>query len=142
MRANFPQKELMAMTLRWTMSAALVAFGGATASAETAIEAAFDYQLTCCETPACCDEPSCCAEPSCGCDDGCCGDGLCGDGCGDACGCGSTCGLGLGGGGCSLLGDCCLGDAYALKDCVDPCGCCPIDFGGWTQFGFHTDNIR
>ncbi|MEQ8847618.1 MAG: hypothetical protein RIC11_07705, partial [Botrimarina sp.] len=57
----------------------------------------------------------------------------------DACGGHRGC---SGGGGCSLLGDCCLGDAYALKDCVDPCGCCPIDFGGWTQFGFHTDNIR
>ena len=29
------------MTLRWTMGVALVAFGGATASAETAIESAF-----------------------------------------------------------------------------------------------------
>ncbi|MEO1059626.1 MAG: outer membrane beta-barrel protein [Actinomycetota bacterium] len=125
------------------MSVALVAFGGAIASAETAIEAAFDYQLICCETPACCDEPSCgCEDPSCGCDDGCCGDNLCGDGCcgdacGDACGCGSACGLG----GCSL-GACCLGDPFTLKGHLDPCGCCPVDFGGWTQFGFHSDNAR
>ena len=88
------------MTLRWTMGVALVALGGATASADSAIEAAFDYQLTCCESPACCDpscgceDPGCACEPSCGCDDGCCGDGCCGDACcGDAC-CGDCCGCG------------------------------------------------
>ena len=64
------------MTLRWTMGVALVAFGGATASAETAIESAFDYQLICCE-----ETTGCCDEPSCGCDDG------CGDACATDCGC-------------------------------------------------------
>ncbi len=135
------------MTLRWTMGVALVAMGGATASAQSAIESAFDYQLTCCESPVCCDEPSCgcedpsCGcEPSCGCDDGCCGDAACGDGCcddggccGDACGCGSTC---------SLFGDCCLGDAWTLQGELDPCGECAITYGGWMQFGYHSDNVR
>jgi len=56
----------------------------------------------------------------------------CGDAaCGDRCGCGSSCGL---------LGDCCLGDPWTLKGAVAPCS--PIDFGGWTQIGFHTDNVR
>lgn len=40
------------------------------------------------------------------------------------------------------MGDCCLGDAWTLKGEVDPCGCCAIDFGGWTQFGYHSDNAR
>ncbi|TWT96964.1 hypothetical protein Pla108_27410 [Botrimarina colliarenosi] len=138
------------MTLRWTMGVALVAFGGATASAETAIQSAFDYQLICCETPACCDEPSCgCADPSCGCEPGCgcddgCADGCCDAGgcCGDACGdgcCGDACGCGSA---CSLFGDCCLGDPWTLQGHLDPCGCSPITFGGWTQVGFHTQNTR
>ncbi|MEN0111329.1 MAG: outer membrane beta-barrel protein, partial [Planctomycetota bacterium] len=130
------------MILRWTMGVALVAMGGATASAQSAIESAFDYQLTCCEAPACCDEPSCgcddgcgdaCCEPSCCADDACCGD-ACGDACcGDSVCCGSSC---------SLMGGCCLGDAWTLQGEVDPCGCLPFDFGGWTQAGFHTDNVR
>lgn len=41
-----------------------------------------------------------------------------------------------------LFGDCCLGDPCTLKDHVDPCGCCWLDFGGWTQIGYHSDNTR
>ncbi|MEO1497224.1 MAG: hypothetical protein AAFV43_08755, partial [Planctomycetota bacterium] len=73
----------------------------------------------------------CAAAPGC--------DALCGDPCcGDACGCGSTCGLGD----CSLMGGCCLGDAWTLKGALDPCDCLGFDFGGWTQIGYHSNNIR
>lgn len=53
--------------------------------------------------------------------------------CSDACGCGSTC---------SLFGDCCLGDPFTVQGYLDPCGCSPIQFGGWTQFGGHSDRAR
>ncbi|MEN0111143.1 MAG: hypothetical protein AAF805_10515, partial [Planctomycetota bacterium] len=63
-----------------------------------------------------------------------CGDiGCCDSACGDSVCCGSSC---------SLMGGCCLGDAWTLQGEVDPCGCLPFDFGGWTQFGFHSDNVR
>ena len=136
-----PQKELKVMTLRWTMGVAMILLGSVNALAQSEIAAAFDYQLACCEEPSCCcDEPSCCCdEPSCCCDDGCCDDACCGDSCcGDAC-CGDTC--------CSScccnncpLGNCCLGDPWTLKGAVAPC--CGIDFGGWTQFGYHSENTR
>ena len=133
-------------TLRWTLGIALIAFASNLAVAEEAIQDAFDYQLVCCDEPSCCcdepscccDEPSCCCdEPSCCCDEPscCCDDGCCGDCCCDSC-CNSCCG-----GGCCLT-NCCLGDPWTLKGHVDPCGCCAIDFGGWTQFGYHSENTR
>ncbi len=63
-----------------------------------------------------------------------CAAGSCGDACcGDTCGCGSTC---------SLFGDCCLGDPWTLQGELDPCGCDAITYGGWAQFGYHSDNAR
>ncbi|MEM9186871.1 MAG: hypothetical protein AAGB00_10280, partial [Planctomycetota bacterium] len=146
---------------RWTIGLAVIALGASPVLAQSAVQTAFNYQLTscceepscgcdepscCCEEPSCgcdepsccCDEPSCCCEePSCGCDDGCCGD-ECGDACcGDACGCGSTCGLG--GSGCCLLGGGCdLGDPCTLSSYIlgeDSCW----DFGMWTQIGYHSE---
>ncbi len=119
------------MMLKWTMGVALVALGSSSVLADTAVQTAFDYELTCCETAADCGD-GCCDEPSCGLTDGCGGDGCC-----DDVGCSSCCG----GGGCSLLGDCCLGDAWSLSDEV--CGpCAPFTIGGWTQVGYHSDNAR
>jgi hypothetical protein len=44
-------------------------------------------------------------------------------------------------GGCSLFGDCCLGDPCSLRShLVDDC--CWLDFGGWTQIGYHSNNTR
>ncbi|MEM6331491.1 MAG: outer membrane beta-barrel protein [Planctomycetota bacterium] len=129
---------------RWTIGLAVIALGSSPVLAQTAVQTAFNYELTsCCEEPSCCvdepscgcDEPSCCVdEPSCGCDDGC--DSYCGDGCcSDPCGCGSTCGSG----GCCLLGGGCnLGDPCSLKGLLDPCNECVIDFGLWTQIGYHS----
>lgn len=122
--------------LRWTMGVALVAFGGAVAQGQTAIQTAFDCELTCCEEPSCgCDEPSCCVEePSCGCDEPscCCEEPSCG--CEDSC-CSSCCSDD-----CCLFGDCCLGEAWTLKDEICPCS--SIDFGGWVSLGYHSDNTR
>ena len=146
---------------RWTIGLAVIALGTSPVLAQSEVQTAFNYKLTsCCEEPSCCcdepscccdepscccdepscccdepscccDEPSCCCdEPSCGCDDECCGDACCGD----ACGCGSTCGAG-----CPLGGCCDLGDPCSLKGHLDPCGTCPIDFGMWTQIGYHTE---
>ncbi|TWT85857.1 hypothetical protein Pla123a_06640 [Posidoniimonas polymericola] len=118
-------------TAKWTMGVALIALSASPAMAQTAIQTAFNYS-GCCEEPSCgCDEPSCCAEPSCGCDDG------CGEDCCDPCGCGSTCG----GFDCCLLGDCCLGDPCTLSSHVlGDCAC--WDFGGWTELGYNSNNVR
>ena len=41
------------------------------------------------------------------------------------------------------MGGCCdLGDPWTIKGAVDPCNCCGVDFGGWTQFGYHSDRAR
>ncbi len=40
----------------------------------------------------------------------------------------------------SCLDNCCLGEPCTLKEHIAPCSC--IDFGGWTQFGYHSDNTR
>jgi hypothetical protein len=116
------------------MGLALVALGGHPALADTAMNQAFDYQLTSCE---CADEPACgCEEEAAECGDGC-GDDACGDvGCcesADDC-CSTCCDSG-----CSLLGDCCLGDPWTLQDSV--CGpCAPFTIAGWMQFGYHDEN--
>ncbi len=118
--------------MKWTIGIALIAGGAATAQAQTPVQSAFDYQLTSCCEPTCeCAEPSCCVSDDC-----------CGDDCGDVC-CGSTCGCGGGGGlGFSFCPfDCNLGDPFSISSKVlgDDAA---LYFGGWTQFGFHTDNTR
>ncbi len=129
--------------VKWTVGCAMLALGTTPVLGQSAVQTAFNYDLTGYE----CGEPACgCEEPSCGCDDdACCGDGFgtagcCDSGCcGNACGCGSSCSLFDG---CCLFDDCCLGDPCTLKDHMDPCGCCAINFGGWTQLGYHSDNTR
>ena len=95
----------------------------------------------------CCDTG--CAAPAGCCDDACdsgCGlgggdglfSGMCGNGCGDSCvdscdGCGSGCGGGE------------LGDPWTLQGALCPSDdCCdaesPWNFGGWVQFGYHSDS--
>lgn len=66
----------------------------------------------------------CCDEPTCGCDDVCCDD-VC-------------CGAGVASGGGCLFGDCDLGEPCTLKGLLvgDDCA---IDFGGWTQIGYHNN---
>lgn len=65
-----------------------------------------------------------CAAP---CGDSCCSD--CGDGCCSQCG--DSC--------CSCGGaDCCLGDPCTLHEQLTPC--CKTTYGGWVQFGYHSDN--
>ncbi|WP_425397376.1 porin [Aeoliella sp.] len=125
--------------VKWTMGCALIAMSAGPALGQSAVQTAFNYDLTGYE----CGEPACgCEEPSCGCEDagccdsGCCGDSCCGDSCCSSCCCDSGCCLG------DCLGDCCLGDPWALMDCIDPCGCCSITMGGWTQMGYHSDNTR
>lgn len=39
------------------------------------------------------------------------------------------------------LGDCCLGDPLTLQDELG-LNRSPISFGGWTQIGYHSENIR
>ncbi|MEM6329263.1 MAG: outer membrane beta-barrel protein [Planctomycetota bacterium] len=39
---------------------------------------------------------------------------------------------------CCLFGDCCLGEPCSLKGLVDPCDCCAVNFGLWTQIGYHS----
>ncbi|MEN1679073.1 MAG: outer membrane beta-barrel protein [Planctomycetota bacterium] len=136
---------------RWTIGLAVIALGASPVLAQSAVQTAFNFQLTgCCEEPSCCadepscccdepscgcDEPSCCCdEPSCGCDDGCCGDSCCGD----ACGCGSACGGGCGGFGLSTPCNCNLGEAWTLSGALlgDDYA---FSFGGWTQLGYHTE---
>lgn len=118
--------------VKWTVGCALIALGAGPALGESAVQTAFNYDLTGYE----CGEPACgCEEPSCeAANAGCCDDAYCGD----ACGCGDSCGLGLG----NCLGDCCLGEPWALMDCIDPCGCCRNKVAGWTQIGYHNDNTR
>ncbi|MCI0491732.1 MAG: porin [Planctomycetes bacterium] len=58
------------------------------------------------------------SDPACGCEDA-------------SCGCG---------GGCGLLGDCCLGDAWTLKEYLSPC--CDVNYGGWFEMGYYSDNER
>ena len=118
------------------MGVAVIAMSAGPALAQSAVQTAFDYNLVSyqCGEPACgCEE-----EPSCGCDTGC-ADDCCGSACGDSCGscCNTCCDSG-----CCLSSNCCLGEPCRLKDHIDPCGCCWLDFGGWTQIGYHTDNTR
>lgn len=88
-----------------------------------------------CDEGACdCGEPACgCEIPACGCEamDACVADG-CDAGCDDFGGCDSGCGSFCGGGE--------LGDPWTLKSVLAPC--CDIDFGGWTQLGYHSNNTR
>ncbi|QDU54975.1 hypothetical protein Pan181_11600 [Aeoliella mucimassa] len=109
--------------VRWTMGCALIAISAGPALGQSAVQTAFNYDLTSYN----CGEPACgCADPGTGCDD---------LGCSDACGCGDSCGL-------NLCGPCCLGDPWTLMDCIDPCGCSAVTFGGWTQLGYHSDSTR
>ncbi len=118
------------------------------ALADDAVKTAFNFDLVGynCGEPACgCEEPSCAADDACcsddcgsdcgSCGDSCCGDACCGDSCcGDSCcGCDRDCCL-------SGLTDCCLGTPCTLKEHLAPCS--PLDFGGWTQIGYHSDNTR
>ena len=43
-------------------------------------------------------------------------------------------------GGFGMFGPCCLGPEIRLKDTIAPRS--PIDFGGWTQIGYHSNRAR
>ncbi len=53
-------------------------------------------------------------------------------------GCGQTCCCDRCDTSCCLFGDCNLGEPCSLKSRIDPCGNCFIDFGMWTQIGYHS----
>jgi len=92
--------------------------------AESAIQSAFNYNLTSCDCacePDCGCEPDCCCESSCGCDDSCCGD---------------SCG----GFGCCMM-DCCLGEPCTLQEHLTPC-CSDYSYGGWIGAGYYDENER
>lgn len=98
----------------WIVGIAIVTLNGAPAAAQNDATAwTLDQHVT----AVACDD-ACCGDPCCG--DPCCGD-VC---CGDACGCGAGVGAGAGLTLAALLG---------MDDC-------PWDFGGWTQFGYHSNN--
>ncbi len=70
-----------------------------------------------------------CGEPVCGCES------ISLDAC-DCSGCDSgCCESGCDFPGLDLLCQDCIGDSWRLKDAIAPC--CGIDFGGWTQIGYH-----
>ncbi|MGI9455207.1 MAG: outer membrane beta-barrel protein [Aeoliella sp.] len=126
--------------VRWTMGCALIAISAQVALADEAVRTAFNYDLVGYQ----CGEPACnVADPGCACDDACCTDNCCSDSCCSGC-CGNSCGSSCccDRGSCldGLCGDCCLGCPCRLKDHVSPC--CWLDFGGWTQLGYHDDNTR
>ncbi|MCI0492364.1 MAG: porin, partial [Planctomycetes bacterium] len=115
--------------VRWILGLAVLAYYAAPAMAQqSSTLAAFNYNLEeeqAADAPAA-DAPAAeeqadsssenCGDPACGCEDA-------------SCGCG---------GGCGLLGDCCLGDAWTLKENLSPC--CDVNYGGWFQTGYHSDN--
>lgn len=68
-------------------------------------------------------------------------------GCGNQCGCGNSCGCSNGCGcnngccddGCGLFGCCDLSEPWKLSDHLFPCH--DFKIGGWTQVGYHDNNI-
>ena len=133
---------------KWTMSLAIAVISASTIHAENQVA------LVSCSSAACdCGEPACGCEPSyeesCDCSSSCdCGEPTCGSessecdemfNCDSGCdsGCNSACG---GFSCCSLLGDGELGDPWTLKGAIAPSW--GIDFGGWTQAGYHSENTR
>lgn len=120
--------------VRWTIGLAVFAFCAYPAMAQTAIQSAFNYELTSCD---CACEPDCGCEPDCACEPDCCceADCACEPSCG--CECGDSCCDSCGGGSCF---DCCLGEPCTLKDQLTPC--CDHNYGGWIQLGYHSDPTR
>ncbi len=128
----------------WAMGMTLAIMTGGLVTANDISQVTFCGDSASCDAPACgCGEPVCGCEAT-GCDANSCQPGGCDSGFGCDGGCDGGCGLGLGSrlgsrlGNGSLLGDCCLGDPWSLKEAIAPCF--GIDFGGWTQAGYHSNN--
>lgn len=106
----------------WIVGVAILAMQAAPATAEINVDSwTTDDLVTAVGCDDCCDS-GCCGDDCC--DSGCCGDDCCGSGC-DGCGCGD----GVGG-----LAGFTLAGLLGLDDSG-------WDFGGWTQVGWHDNNV-